>query len=131
MLEELTEKEFQNFSKKHPLRNFMETVEIGNLRKKNGWTVKYLGLRKNKKIIGATMLLSRKRHFNMNEFYALRGPLLDYSNDNEVETFLKELKDYVKKNNGYCLRIDPYLPIRRYDNDKELEVPKTNILKIL
>ena len=131
MLEELTEKEFQDFSKKHPLRNFMETVEIGNLRKKNGWTVKYLGLRKKKKIIGATMLLSRKRHFNMNEFYALRGPLLDYSNDNQVETFLKELKDYVKKNNGYCLRIDPYLPIRRYDNDKELEVPKTNILKIL
>ncbi len=131
MLEELTEKEFQDFSKKHPLRNFMETVEIGNLRKKNGWTVKYLGLREKKKIVGATMLLSRKRHFNMNEFYALRGPLLDYSNDNQVETFLKELKDYVKKNNGYCLRIDPYLPIRRYDNDKELEVPKTNILKIL
>ena len=75
----------------------METVEIGNLRKKNGWTVKYLGLKENKKIIGATMLLSRKRHFNKNEFYALRGPLLDYSNDNEVETFLKELKDYVKK----------------------------------
>ena len=37
----------------------------------------------------------------------------------------------LKKNNGYCLRIDPYLPIRRYDNDKKLEVPKTNILKIL
>ena len=51
MLEELTEKEFQDSSKKHPFRNFMETVEIGNLRKKNGWTVKYLGLRKNKKII--------------------------------------------------------------------------------
>lgn len=46
MLEKLTEKEFQNFSKKHPLRNFMETVEIGNLRKKNGWTVKYLGHKK-------------------------------------------------------------------------------------
>jgi len=131
MLEELTEKEFQNFAKNHPLRNFMETIEIGNLRKKNGWTVKYLGLKEDKKLVGATLLLSRPRHFNMNEFYAIRGPLLDYSNDNQVKTFLKELKKYVKKNYGYCLKIDPYLPIRRYDNDKELEVPKTNIIKIL
>ena len=131
MLEELTEKEFQDFAKNHPLRNFMETIEIGNLRKKNGWTVKYLGLKEEKKLVGATMLLSRPRHFNMNEFYAIRGPLLDYSNDNQVKTFLEELKKYVKRKNGYCLKIDPYFPIRRYDNDKELEVPKTNIIKIL
>ena len=131
MLEELTEKEFQDFAKNHPLRNFMETIEIGNLRKKNGWTVKYLGLKEEKKLVGATMLLSRPRHFNMNEFYAIRGPLLDYSNDNQVKTFLEELKKYVKRKDGYCLKIDPYFPIRRYDNDKELEVPKTNIIKIL
>ena len=131
MLEELTEKEFQDFAKNHPLRNFMETIEIGNLRKKNGWTVKYLGLKEEKKLVGATMLLSRPRHFNMNEFYAIRGPLLDYSNDNQVKTFLEELKKYVKRKDGYCLKIDPYFPIRRYDNDKELEVPNTNIIKIL
>lgn len=131
MLEELTEKEFENFSKNHPLRNFMETIEIGNLRKKNGWTIKYLGLKEDNELVGATMLLSRKRHFNKYEFYALRGPLLDYSNDRQVEIFLKGLKDYVKNNKGYCLRLDPYLPIRRYENDKELEVPKTNIMKIL
>lgn len=131
MLEELTKKEFENFSKNHPLRNFMETIEIGNLRKKNGWSVKYLGLKEDNELVGATMLLSRKRHFNKYEFYALRGPLLDYSNDRQVEIFLKGLKDYVKNNKGYCLRLDPYLPIRRYENDKELEVPKTNIMKIL
>ena len=131
MLEELTEEEFENFSKNHPLRNFMETIEIGNLRRKNGWSVKYLGLKEDNELVGATMLLSRKRHFNKYEFYALRGPLLDYSNDRQVEIFLKGLKDYVKNNKGYCLRLDPYLPIRRYENDKELEVPKTNIMKIL
>ena len=81
MLEELTEKEFQEFSKTSPSRNFMETIEIGNLRKSNGWTVNYLGLKENKKIVGATLLLSKKRHFNKYEFYALRGPLLDYNNN--------------------------------------------------
>ena len=50
MLEELTEKEFQEFSKESPLRNFMETIEIGNLRKANEWTINYLGLKENGKI---------------------------------------------------------------------------------
>ena len=115
MLEELTEKEFQEFSKESPLRNFMETIEIGNLRKANEWTINYLGLKENGKIVGATLLLSKKRHFNKYEFYALRGPLLDYNDKKLVNTFLSELKKYVKKHNGYCLRLDPYLPLRRFD----------------
>lgn len=115
MLEELTEKEFQEFSKTSPSRNFMETIEIGNLRKSNEWIVNYLGLKKDKKIVGATLLLSKKRHFNKYEFYALRGPLLDYNDKKLVSTFLSELKKYVKKHNGYCLRLDPYLPFRRFD----------------
>ena len=115
MLEELTEKEFQEFSKESPLRNFMETIEIGNLRKANEWTINYLGLKENGKIVGATLLLSKKRHFNKYEFYALRGPLLDYNDKKLVSTFLSELKKYVKKHNGYCLRLDPYLPLRRFD----------------
>lgn len=124
MLEELTEKEFQEFSKTSPSRNFMETIEIGNLRKSNGWTVNYLGLKENKKIVGATLLLSKKRHFNKYEFYALRGPLLDYNNKKLVSTFLSELKKYVKKHNGYCLRLDPYLPLRRFD-DKDNSISLT------
>ena len=65
--------------------------------------------------MGATLLLSKKRHFNKYEFYALRGPLLDYNDKKLVSTFLSELKKYVKKHNGYCLRLDPYLPLRRFD----------------
>ncbi len=34
-----------------------------------------------------------------------------------------------KKNNGYCLRIDPYLPIRRYDNDKITRSSKDKYIK--
>ncbi len=134
MLEELTEKEFQEFSKTSPSRNFMETVEIGHLRKANEWTVNYLGIRKNKEIIAATLLLSKKRHFNKYEFYALRGPLLDYNNKQLVNTFLSALKEYVKKHNGYCLRLDPYLPLRRFDgknNNLDLTYKPDIMLKVL
>ena len=74
-----------------------KTREIGNLRKANEWTINYLGLKENGKIVGATLLLSKKRHFNKYEFYALRGPLLDYNDKKLVSTFLSELKKYVKK----------------------------------
>lgn len=109
-LKEITEKKFTEYAKKSPYRNFMQTKEIGSLRELNGWAKYFLGLYDNKKLVGVTLLVGKKRHFNKWEFYAPRGPLLDYTNKNTLETFLKLLKDFAKKNQGYVLRIDPYVP---------------------
>lgn len=108
-LETIKEEEFRIFLNNHPQKTFMQTPEIGKLREKNGWKVVYLGMRDNHKLIAATMLLSKKRYFGKSEFYALRGPLLDYENKTIVNIFFQNLFDYVKKNRGYVLRIDPYV----------------------
>ena len=108
-LEHLEVEEFREFLEGHPLRSFMQTPEIGRVREMNGWTVEYLGLKEKGKIVAGTMLLSKKRHFGKKEFYALRGPLLDYEDPKMVSCFFSLLKEYVRKNAGYILRIDPYL----------------------
>ena len=105
----LNREEFTNFYNKHPLRTFLQSPLIGDLREKSGWTVEYLGLKKDDVLVAATMITSIKRHFNKKEFYAPRGFLLDYNNQEILETFTNEVKNYVKKNNGYCFRIDPYV----------------------
>ena len=109
----LSEEEFRQFSENNKYANFMHTVEMGKWRKKNGWSVEYLGLKEENQLVAATMLLSKKKHFNKYEFYALRGPLLDFENEKLVEKFMKELELYVKEHNGYCLRIDPYLAYKQ------------------
>ncbi len=105
----LEEEEFRNFLKTSNERTFLQTPEIGKLREKSGWTIHYVGVRKEDKIIAAAMLVSRKAHFGKNEFYSPRGFLLDYQNKELLKFFTEEIKKYCKKNNGYVVRIDPYV----------------------
>ena len=105
----LTEKEFRKFLEKSPERTFLQTPEIGKLREKSGWTVHYLGVKKDKKVIAASMFVSITRHFGYKEFYSPRGLLVDYHDKNLLEFFTNSIRDYVKKNKGYEFRIDPYV----------------------
>ena len=111
----LTEKEFKSFSDNHPLKSFVQTVEMGEIRKSKGWDVYYLGLKEGKKILGASLIVSKKTLLNRKEFYAPRGFLIDYNDEELVTTFVKEVKDFVKKYGGFKLRIDPYICYKERD----------------
>ncbi len=104
----ISEKEFREFSKTSNQRTFLQTPEIGKLRQKSGWQVHYIAVKKEQKIIAATMMVSITRHFGKKEFYAPRGFLLDYTNKELFTFFTNEIKKYVKNNKGYQFRIDPY-----------------------
>ena len=92
---EITEKEYEKYWENHPLKTFMSAPKIAKLRERNNWKAYFVGVKEKKKIIAATMLLSHKRRFNVNEFYSPRGFLLDFNNKELLEFFVKEVKDFV------------------------------------
>ena len=115
--QEITEKEYREFWENHPLKTFLSAPEISKLREKSNWTTYYVGVKEEKKLIAATMLLSHKRHFGKYEFYSPRGYLLDFKNKKLLEFFTNELKKYIKDKKGYVLRIDPYVIYKERDID--------------
>ena len=114
---EISEEEFREFLNASTLQTFLQTPEIGKLRKKGGWNVDYVGVKQDKKIVAATMLVSKKNFMNSYEFYTSRGPLIDFHNKDLVTFFFRQLKKYVQKKKGYILRIDPYLIYHERDID--------------
>ena len=56
---ELTEKEFTKFEEKHEQASFSQTTSWGKLKEVNGWKHYYLGLVDNKKVVAATLLLTK------------------------------------------------------------------------
>lgn len=106
---EITEEEFRDFYNESDQRTFLQTPEIAKLREKNGWTSHFVGVKNDEKLVAVAMLVSIKRHFGKYEFYSPRGFLLDYNNFTLLEFFTNEMKKYVKNNNGYAFRIDPYI----------------------
>lgn len=111
----LTESEFSNYSKNHPLKTFVQTVEMGKIRASKGWDVYYLGLKNKDEIVAATMIVSIPRFLGKKDFYAPRGFLIDYNNEKLVKKFVDEIKIFVKQNNGFRLRIDPYIEYKERD----------------
>ena len=87
---ELTEKEFLKYSLSCPITSFFQQPLWAEVKKDNGWNHFFVGLKDNKKVVAATLLLSKKIKFFKNMFYAPRGFLLDYNNLDILEEFINK-----------------------------------------
>lgn len=121
--EELNTEEFTNFLDSHPLRTFFQRPEMDAISKMENKESYYVGVKdENGKIIAASRLVSKIKHFHQKWFYASRGLLVDYHDKKLLSFFTTELKKYIKSKNGYALHIDPMLEyIERDINGDEVK----------
>ena len=112
---EISKEEYRKFWEDHPLKSFLSAPEIGDLRKSHGWDVYYVAVKDEENIIAASLLLGHKRHFGKYEFYAPRGILADFLNEEVLKFFLDEISQFVKSHSGYKFRMDPYLIYKERD----------------
>lgn len=108
-LVKLKEKEFEKFALEHEQATFLQTISWAKLKEKNGWKWELIGFRKSKSIICGTMILYKEVFLGKKMFYAPRGFLIDYNNQELVDEFVCEIKKYLKKKKAIFLKIDPYI----------------------
>ncbi len=120
----LSEKEFLKYSEECPITSFFQQPLWGKVKEDNGWNHYYVGLKDKKKVVAATLLLSKKIKFFKNMFYAPRGFLLDYSNYEILREFTKGIKEFLKDKNALFLKINPYIDYQERTVDGEV-VPDT------
>lgn len=116
----LNEKEFETIALKLPCSNFHQTVKWGKLKEKNGWIPHFLGVRKNKKIVAATLLLEKKIFKRFSIFYAPRGYLIDFKEKERLKFFTEEIRKFAKAKSGIFVKIDPYLIYKERDIDGKI-----------
>lgn len=117
----LKEKEFKEFSKISNQASFMQTVENAHLKEDYLKSkVHYVGVRDKKKIVAGAMILEDKTIFNQKKFYAPRGLLVDYHNQELLKFFTENLKKYIKSCGGFILTIDPNVVYRVRSSDGEI-----------
>lgn len=118
---ELSEKEFDTFEKKHPLSNFNQTSKWGELKKTNGWDHYFLGVKEKKKVVAATLLLTKKIPiFSKKMCYAPHGYLIDYNNRELLTFFTENIKVFSKKLGAIFIKIDPYIEYQERNLDGEI-----------
>jgi len=130
-LENLTEKEFLNFVNEHPQSTFLQSINWAELKKENGWSSELLGFKDKKKVVAATLLLAKNTPVKKKMFYAPRGFLLDYHNNELLESFTLAIKKHVKQNNGIFFKIDPYVLKQQRDIDGQVVEGGENNLDVI
>lgn len=115
---ELSKEEFIEFSKNYPYSLFFQSPYWIEIKKFNNWNGTMIGMKKENKIIAATVILTKNiKGINKKMSYAPRGFLLDYQDEKLLEKFTQEIKEYCKKNNILFLKINPYIKYQEHDID--------------
>ncbi|MBQ7137076.1 MAG: peptidoglycan bridge formation glycyltransferase FemA/FemB family protein [Bacilli bacterium] len=130
-LQILTPKEYEKFAKNHVQATFLQSMSWSELKKENGWHHELLGFKEGKKIIAATLLLSKQTPVKKKMFYAPRGFLLDYQNEGLLKEFTLAIKQHVRKNNGIFFKIDPYIMKVQRDIDGKVVEEGVNNLDVV
>ena len=117
----LTKAEFKKYADKHEQITFHQTEEWANLKKVNGWKAYYIGLKNEKEIQAAALILAKEIPIIKKKmFYSPRGFLIDYNNYELLKCFTQELKKYIKKEKGIFVKIDPYVEYQERNNNGQI-----------
>lgn len=113
----LTEKEFDDFAKKHEQASFFQTTGTAKLRTIYGSKIHFVGVKEKNKVIAAAMISETVTFMKKRTYYAPRGFILDYHNLPLLDFFTKNLKAYLKNKNPLQIKIDPNVIYRVRAND--------------
>ncbi len=108
-IKNLSEKEYKNFFESQKEAHFLQSYEWGQTQKDGrGLIPCYVGVKDDKnKILACALLLKRTTPLNMCYFYAPRGFVIDYHNEELFTFFAESLKKFLKEENAIYLKVDP------------------------
>lgn len=91
----------------------------------------YVGLVNNQnKIVAATLLLKHPLAFGYSYFYAPRGFNMDFNDYDILNTFTKELKQFMKQEKVIYLKMDPEISYQELDNNANIIKNENNNYEI-
>ncbi|MCS4485390.1 aminoacyltransferase [Staphylococcus americanisciuri] len=117
----LTTAEFGQFTDAMPYSHFTQMTGNYELKVAEGVETHLVGIKdSNNQVLAACLLTAMPVMRVFKYFYANRGPVLDYDNQELVHFFFNELSKYAKKHHALYVKVDPYLPIYKRNHDGEI-----------
>ncbi len=119
-IDNLSKKEYEEFVSNSENSHFMQSYDFGQIRKDKGFIPHYVGLKNNKKLVCAALLLEKKLLFGYCYLYSPRGYVIDFNNRDLVLEFTSCLREYSKKIKAIFVKIDPTVKLHNLDINGEV-----------
>ena len=117
---ELSDKEFEKFVQKHEQASYMQSLDLKKFKENNNIKCYIVGVKDKNKVVAATLMYSIGTFMKKKRFYSSRGFIIDYNNIELLTFFVDKIKEYIKKNNGMSLTIDPNIIYRTRSSNGEI-----------
>ena len=122
---------FNNFANNHPLKNFYQTKEYGDLMIHSDFSVMYIGGFEDDVLVAASLILYKTIGPSMKYGYAPRGFLLDYYDPDLLKKFTKEIKSYYFKKSFAFIKINPEITYSTIDFDNKSKLINSRNKKLV
>lgn len=122
---DIDKKKYDDFVKNNVHKShFLQSYAWGEFQEKTSDRIAhYVGVEKGGKLLCAALLLEKKLYLSYSYFYAPRGFVIDFFDVELLSFFTKELKGYLKRNNGIFLKLDPDFIIDKHDyKDQQVRI---------
>ena len=123
-LRELTNEQFNQFTKEHKLSSMYQSVEYALIMNKQNYHTFYYGLEDEGKIIAGSLILIEKIH-GFKYATAPRGFIIDYENEELLKTFTDLIKKELSKKRVMAIKINPMITKNTY-NPKTKDIVENN-----
>ena len=117
---ELTKEEFEKASNKFSGSSFYQSYAWAEIKELTGWKHYFVGVLKDSKLVAISLIIGKKIYLDKYLYYAPRGVLVDYDDNEVLEYFTKELKRFLIKRKGIVLKIDPFIEYQKHDNNGDV-----------
>ena len=105
-LRELTNNEFDNFSRNFNVFSMYQTKEYAFAMHNEGYETSTVGLFDNNELVGAALILIKEK--DRKKFATIpRGYLVDYNDYNKLKSFTNLIKNFLEKRNVEAVKICP------------------------
>ena len=131
IVKEIDADTFNEFACNHMLKNFYQTKQYGELMTHSDFDVMYVGGYMNDTLMAGSLILYKTIGPSMKYGYAPRGFLLNYYDDELLETFTKKIKDFFFKKAFAFIKINPEITFSKIDfnsQSKIVNVKNSNLI---
>jgi peptidoglycan pentaglycine glycine transferase (the first glycine) len=98
----------------------MQSYAWGEVSRAKSLIPHYVGIEEEGKLIAASLLLQKKLPLGYSYFYAPRGYVIDFNDNDLLKKFTDYIKDYAKQNKGIFVKIDPDVKLHNIDGEGNL-----------
>lgn len=113
----ISKEKYDKFVLNHPKSHFMQSYAWGEVSKAKSLIPHYVGIEEEGNLIAASLLLQKKLPLGYSYFYAPRGYVIDFNDNNLLKKFTDYIKDYAKQKKSIFVKIDPDLKLHNIDED--------------